>query len=207
MWDSENGGTRDAATNLAQAHLLFPPQKCLTDLRGSALRTGGQPASDSPCDASTGKKGPHQLAQVTQSALTHWRGAGGGRRRGRNLFPESPWGSIVSGVGPWGMWIRALDYRFQEELMDPGRPYERGASMDTDGLIKSGRWSNLAQLPKCPSSFPQRALLKYQENITLITNNCLCLWEHLTNHSICLRYFLILSHTETEKEVIFPFDE
>ena len=31
------------------------------------------------------------------------------------------------------MWTRALDYRFQEKLMDPGRHYERAASVTKSG--------------------------------------------------------------------------
>lgn len=178
MWDSENGRDQGCCHQPGPSPPLSPSLKCLTDLRGSALRTGGSASLWFILWCLYGERRDLTSLPRSPSQLTHWRGAGGGRRRGRNPFLKSLGGSIVSGEGPRDMWMRALDYRFQEKLMDPGRHYERGASVTKSGAhwirMVGVTWqSYLNALP--PS--PQRALLKYQENIKLITNNFLCLWN------------------------------
>lgn len=102
--------------------------------RGSALRTGGQPASDSPCGASIGKGGnsPACPGHPVSSPIGRELEVGAGE--GETL-PD------VSGEGPWAMWTRQLWITdFRKSGWTQTGPMREELQWLSAGLAKSGWW-------------------------------------------------------------------
>lgn len=139
------------------------------------LRTGVSQPLIHPVMPLRGKKGP-PACPGHSSQLTHWRELRW-RRRGET-FPESPWGAPLSverdhGVCGLGLWI--IDFR--KSWWTQAGPMREELQWLRAWPIKSGTvgvtWHSYLN-----ASFPTKGPpSQHQENITLITNNCLCLWN------------------------------